>query len=187
MAANNGAREIAKERDILQKELRGGLSPFAYVTTKFLQLLFLSAVQAFWMTWFVRLVCGFPGSLHAQFDVLFAATLGMSMTCLAISAFAPTAERASLLAIYLVGFQLPLSGAALSLPEWLSTLCRPFITAYWGWSGYLRTLQSFRHYDIVRQSTETFIAPYEICVTVLGIHVVAAFVVAWYFVRRQRR
>lgn len=186
IGANNGAREIAKEHDVLIKELRVGLSPAAYVTTKFLQVAFLCLLQAFWMTWFVKTVCGFPGSLWAQFGILFATILAMSTTCLAISAACKTPERASLLAIYLVGFQLPLSGAALSLPDWLSLACRPFIAAYWGWSGYLKTFEDTRHYDIVKQSTETFIAPYGASMAVLGLHVLIALFLAWIFVGKQR-
>ena len=49
MGANNGAREIAKERDVLEKELRAGLSPWAYVTTKVFLVVGLSVAQAFWM------------------------------------------------------------------------------------------------------------------------------------------
>ncbi len=186
IGANNGAREIAKEHDVLVKELRVGLSPAAYVLTKFLQVAFLCVVQAFWMTWFVKSVCGFPGSLWAQFGILFATILAMSTTCLAISAACKTPERASLLAIYLVGFQLPLSGAALSLPDWLSLACRPFIAAYWGWSGYLKTFADTRHYDIVKQSTETFIAPYGSSLAVLSLHVLIALFLAWFFVGKQR-
>ncbi len=142
IGANNGAREIAKEEEVLKKELRVGLSPTAYLGTKFLQIAGLCLIQAFWMAWFVKIICGFSGGLVEQFGILFAGTLAMSTTCLAISAAVSSPERASLLAIYLVGFQLPLSGAALSLPVWLSNICRPFIVAYWGWSGYLQTLQS---------------------------------------------
>ena len=170
IGANNGAREIAKERAILAKELQAGLSPAAYISVKFLQVALLCGVQAFWMAWFVKTVCGFPGSLFDQFVILFATILAMSSTCLAISAASPTPERASLLAIYLVGFQLPLSGAALALPEWLSTLCRPFIAAYWGWSGYLQTFRETRYFDIVRQSSETWIAPYALSLSVLAFH-----------------
>lgn len=187
MGANNGAREIAKEKDVLAKELRAGLSPFTYVTTKFLQVAFLSLIQATWMAWFVKEICGFPGSLVAQAVVLFATTLAMSTTCLAISAASPSPERASLLAIYLVGFQLPLSGAALALPEWLSMICRPFIAAYWGWSGYLKTFESYRHYDIVKQSTATEIAAYHLCIAVLVAHIVVALFLAWWFVGRGAR
>lgn len=186
IGANNGAREIAKEREVLSKELRAGLSPLAYVSTKFLQLIFLCGVQAFWMAWFVKSVCGFPGSLPAQAAILWAATLAMSTTCLAVSAAASSPERASLLAIYLVGFQLPLSGAALALPDWLSTLCRPFIAAYWGWSGYLKTLETTRHYDIVKQSTNTFIASYDVSMAVLGLHVLVGFFLTWMFVMRKQ-
>ena len=67
MGANNGAREIAKERDVLEKELRAGLSPWAYVTTKSFLVIGLSLAQAFWMTWFVKIVCGFPGDFLSQF------------------------------------------------------------------------------------------------------------------------
>lgn len=186
IGANNGAREIAKERDVLAKELRAGLSPTAYIATKFIHLIFLSFIQSFWMAWFVKTMCGFPGPLMEQFGILFGVTLAMSTVCLAISAGSPSPERASLLAIYLVGFQLPLSGAALSLPDWLSVVCRPFIAAYWGWSGYLKTLESTRHYDIVKQSSDTFIAPYATCISVLSVHVLFGLVVAWWFVRQTK-
>jgi ABC-type multidrug transport system ATPase subunit len=186
IGANNGSREIAKERDILEKERRVGLSPVAYVGTKFAQIVLLSFVQAFWMAWFVKTICGFPGDLLAQFGILFATTLAMSTTCLAISAGSASPERASLLAIYLVGFQLPLSGAALALPDWLSTICRPFITAYWGWSGYLQTFSATRHYDIVKQTKDTLIADYQLCLTVLGLHVLVSLAAAWWFVQKPR-
>lgn len=185
MGANNGAREIAKERDVLEKELRAGLSPWAYVATKFLLVLFLSLAQAFWMTFFVKTVCGFPGQFSAQFAILFITTLAMSVTCLAISSGAKSPERASLLAIYLVGLQLPLSGAVLALPELVSTLCRPFIAAYWGWSGYLKTLSGSRHYDIVRQATDTYIAEWGNCLLVLGLHVILMALIAWFFIARK--
>jgi ABC-type multidrug transport system ATPase subunit len=183
--ANNGAREIAKENDVLEKELRAGLSSSAYVLTKFMQIAALSAIQAFWMAWFVKIACGFPGELSEQFAVLFLTTLAMSTTCLAISAAAPSAERASLLAIYIVGFQLPLSGAALSLPDWLSTICRPFIVAYWGWSGYLQTFRSTRHFDIVSNATHTSIADYDVSVVVLSFHIFVALLLAGWFVSRK--
>jgi hypothetical protein len=185
MASNNGAREIAKERDVLEKELRAGLSPWAYVTTKVLLVVFISLAQAFWMTWFVKTVCGFKGDFLSQFEILSATTLAMSVTCLAISSAAKSPERASLLAIYLVGLQLPLSGAVLALPEVVSMICRPFIAAYWGWSGYLQTLKTTRLFDTVEQSTNTHIADFPICILVLTLHAVVCAVVAWIFVARS--
>jgi ABC-type multidrug transport system ATPase subunit len=185
MGANNGAREIAKERDVLEKELRAGLSPWAYVTTKSLLLFALCVAQAFWMTWFVKTVCGFPGRFTSQFEILFLTTLAMSMTCLAISSASRSPERASLLAIYLVGLQLPLSGAVLALPEIVSTFCRPFIAAYWGWSGYLKTLSAYHVYDVVRQSTNTYIADFRPCLLVLVLHALLTGGIAWIFVARS--
>ena len=85
-----------------------------------------------------------------------------------------------------MGFQLPLSGAALALPDWLSDLRRPFIDAYWGWSGYLKTLEYTRHYDIVKQSTNTSIASYETCIFVLTLHVLLGLSLSWWFVLRSK-
>jgi ABC-type multidrug transport system ATPase subunit len=185
MGANNGAREIAKEREVLEKELRAGLSPGAYVTTKSLLVVLFSLAQAFWMTWFVKAICRFPGAFSSQFEILFFTTLAMSVTCLAISSASKSPERASLLAIYLVGLQLPLSGAVLALPEMVSTFCRPFIAAYWGWSGYLKTLENYHHYDIVRQSMpHTYIADFGACILALALHVIVCGAVAWFFVAR---
>ncbi len=185
MGANNGAREIAKERDVLEKELRAGLSPWAYVTTKILLLVILSIAQAFWMTWFVKTVCGFSGYFSNQFEILFITTFAMSVTCLAISSASKSTERASLLAILLVGLQLPLSGAVLALPEIVSFFCRPFIAAYWGWSGYLKTQEKSPLYDIVRQSTDTTVADFNQCLLVLSLHAIVCGLIAWIFVARN--
>lgn len=187
MGANNGAREIAKERDILNKELRVGLSPLAYVLTKFILVAIISLIQAAWMTWFVKAICQFPGDGMVQCSVLYAVTLAMSTACLAISAASKTPERASLLAIYLVGLQLPLSGAVLALPAIISWITRPFIVAYWGWSGYLKSFSSYRHYDVVKQGTDTFIASSEWSLLVLSAHVVLVLALCWYFVGQQSK
>jgi ABC-type multidrug transport system ATPase subunit len=186
MGANNGAREIAKERAVLEKELRVGVSPGAYVFTKFFVLFILSAIQAFWMAGFVKWVCGFPGDFADQGLILFAHTLAVSCSCLAISAANRSPERASLLAIYLVGLQLPLSGAILALPDAVSMASRPFITSYWAWSGYLKTLESFRHYDIVQQITHTTIAPLSLDLAVLSLHILLGLGLAWFFTARGK-
>ncbi len=187
IGANNGAREIAREREVIRKELFAGLSPTASVASKFLQLLLFSFLQASWMAWFVKTACGFPGSLWEQFLILFLTTLAMSATCLAISAASPSAERASLLSIYLVGFQLPLSGAALALPDWLSGICRPFVAAYWGWSGYLRTLDDSRYLRLVSDSTRTHVADYSVAVLVLCLHIVISLLASIYSVRNLQK
>lgn len=184
IGANNGAREVAREREIIRKELFAGLSAAALIGSKLFQLLIFSLLQACWMAWFVKAACGFPGSFFEQFAILFLTTMAMSVTCLAISSASPSAERASLLSIYLVGFQLPLSGAALALPDWLSGACRPFVAAYWGWSGYLRTLGGSRYFHLVGDSTQTHIAGYSTAVWVLALHILLGAIVSIYFVSR---
>jgi ABC-type multidrug transport system ATPase subunit len=186
IGANNGAREIAKEREVLEKELRAGLSPWAYCTTKSMLVTVFSLVQAFWMTWFVKTICRFPGDFLSQFAILFLTTLAMSMVCLFISSASRSPERASLISIILVGLQLPLSGAVLALPDFISTFCRPFIAAYWGWSGYLKTMENSPNYDIVRQSTHTYIADFVPCLIVLALHVISGGLISWYFIARAK-
>lgn len=183
MGANNGAREIVKERLILAKEIRLGLSPVAYFFSKLTLVALLSLLQSAAMAWFVKVVCGFPGSLEMQFAILFGVSLSVSVTCLAISAATKTAERASLLAVYLVGLQLPLSGAVLALPDLLSWISRPFIAAYWGWSGYLKTLADDRHYDVIRQVVSTSITDYGLSLTVLLTHLAVMGVLCCFFLR----
>ncbi len=184
LGANNGAREIVRERALVVKELRHGLSIGAFLTAKVMVCLLLSAMQAGWMTAFVRWICQFPGDGMAQFFILFLTTLSMSLTCLAVSAFTRTSERASLASIYFVGLQLPLSGAVLALPDAISTFTRPFIAAYWGWSGYLRTMIDSAHYDAVRLTTDTTMATYPLAACVLTLHCCLALGLTAWFISR---
>lgn len=186
MGANNAAREIAREHEIIAKELSAGLSPAAYIAVKVFSVALLSFFQALVMTCFVKAICGFPGSAPCQFLILAGATFSMSITCLAISAAVSSPEKASLLSLYHVGLQLPLSGAVLALPDVLTWMTRPFVSAYWGWSGYLRTFQDSRIFDIIRETVRTDIAGFAAALLVLSVHVTAGAALAFYFVERRR-
>jgi hypothetical protein len=179
MGANNSGREIAGERLILEKEKLSGLRPLSYVASKAMFLAVLVIAQSFWMGVFVHFVCGFPGELTDQLLFLLLANAAMTSVCLAISSVMGTAEQASLVSIYLVGFQLPLSGAVLALPEWAGPLARPFIAAYWSWSGVLQTLRGERYYDIVQTIIQTQLSPAPLCLWVLGSHVILGLFAAW--------
>ena len=135
MGANNSGREIAAERLVFEKEKLSGLRPLSYIGSKAVFLLVLVVAQSLWMGLFVHLLCGFPGELFEQLLFLFLVNAAMTSVCLAISSMMSSAEQASLVSIYLVGFQLPLSGAVLALPAWVDAITRPFIAAYWSWSG----------------------------------------------------
>jgi ABC-type multidrug transport system ATPase subunit len=186
MGANNSGREIAAERLIFEKEKLSGLSPLAYIGSKMVFLLVLVLAQSFWMGLFVHFVCNFPGDLPAQLLFLFLVNAAMTSICLAISSLMSTAEQASLVSIYLVGFQLPLSGAVLALPDWVGSITRPFISAYWSWSGILQTLRGERYYDIVQMVAQTALSPASLCLWVLGSHIVIGLFVAWIGSQRGR-
>jgi ABC-type multidrug transport system ATPase subunit len=186
MGANNSGREIAGERQIFEKEKLAGLGTGAYLLSKILFLGLLCAVQSLWMGFFIHHTCSFPGELAPQLLFLFMVNAAMTSVCLAISSFMGTAEQASLASIYLVGFQLPLSGAVLALPQWLGTLTRPFIAAYWSWSGMLQTLRGERYYDIASMVIQTTLSTRDVCLMVLIIHIVAGLMLAYQGCERSR-
>lgn len=185
MGSNNSAREVVGDRVILEKEKLAGLRPGAALTGMAVFLSLLVLVQAAWMTLFVRAVCQFPGDLAGQFTPFLLLTAAMTSLCLAISSWSATSEQASLGSLYLVGFQLPLSGAILALPEFLGWIVRPTISAYWGWSGYLQTLKDTRFYDLVRVITETPLASAPLSAWVLILHLGFGFFLAYLGIRRS--
>jgi ABC transport system ATP-binding/permease protein len=185
MGSNNSAREIAGERPIYEKEKFGGLRPSAYIASKLAFLACLVIAQSLWMAFFVNLFGAFRGDFFQHVGFLLFVNAAMTGICLAISAWMRTAEQASLLSIYLVGFQLPLSGAVLALPENIEALTRPFISAYWAWSGSVESLQIQVH-DAVKSVIETSLSPIDLCQYILVIHILVALFFAWLGARRPQ-
>ena len=142
MGANNGGREISAERTLYEKERMTGLRPWSYAFSKITFVSLIAIFQGAWMCAFVKIICRFPGPWSEQIVMLAATCVSMSIVCLGFSAMLASPEKSSLLSIYLVGFQLPLSGVVLALPAALTWICRPFINAYWGWSGYMNSMMS---------------------------------------------
>jgi len=186
MGSNNSAREIAAERLIFEKEKLGGLRPLSYIASKAVFLSVLVAMQACWMAIFVNRICHLPGDLGDQMGLLFLANAAMTSTCLAISSLMKSPEQASLVSIYLVGFQLPLSGAVLGLPDFFRWLTRPFIAAYWSWSGILQTMRDTRYYDIVQSVSPTDLSPGALCLFALGCHVIIGLIISYLGCVRSR-
>jgi len=147
MGANNGGREISAERVLYEKERMTGLRPWAYAFSKIVFVSLIGIAQGVWMCFFVKLICNFPGPWAEQLAILAGSCVSMSVVCLGFSAMLTSPEKSSLLSIYLVGFQLPLSGVVLALPPALTWLCRPFINSYWGWSGYMKSMMGLPLYD----------------------------------------
>ncbi|HEX7261093.1 MAG TPA: ATP-binding cassette domain-containing protein [Luteolibacter sp.] len=185
MGSNNSAREIAGERPIYEKEKFGGLRPSAYLASKVAFLACLVIGQSLWMAFFVNVFGSFRGDFAQHAGFLLLVNAAMTAICLAISSLMRTAEQASLLSIYLVGFQLPLSGAVLALPEHIEVFTRPFISAYWAWSGSVEALQTQVH-DAVKSVIDTSLSAQSVCHYTLGAHIAVALLAAWAGARRPQ-
>jgi ABC transport system ATP-binding/permease protein len=135
---------------------------------------------------FVNFIVQFKGSLPTQVVLLVLVNAALTSVCLAISSLMRTAEQASLVSIYLVGFQLPLSGAVLALPKILSAITRPFIASYWGWSGFNHTMQDTRYYQAVRDVTTTTLSSSGLCAWVLACHVLIGLLIAYMGCKNSR-
>lgn len=186
MGSNNSAREIAGERFIFEKEKLGGVRPGVYVASKVAFLSVLVLMQSAWMTIFVQSISEIPSqAMLPHFLLLLLVNGGMTAICLGISSLAKTADQASLLSIYLVGFQLPLSGAVLALPEWAGWLTRPFISAYWSWAGIMDGMER-DYYRYIKEVTDTWLGPMWLCFAVLGLHVALGLFIAYVGVKRPK-
>ena len=129
---------------------------------------------------FVKYICEFPGDSFWQVFVLVLTCVSMTAICLGFSAIFNSADKASLLSVYLIGFQLPLSGIVLALPDVLVWVCRPFINAYWGWGGYFSSMLDTRLYDAYRLESNEWIPSPGLAVAVLLAHaLVGAVMVFW--------
>ena len=179
MGSNNASREIAAERLIFEKEKFAGLRPGAYVASKAAFLGLLVVAQSLWMGMFVNTIVHFPGSLGPQLLLLVLVNAAVTATCLGISSLMKSAEQASLVGVYLVGFQLPLSGAVLALPSTLGWITRPFIASYWGWSGFISAMRDTRAYGAVGKVTQTALSDVPVCIWVLAFHVILGLFVAF--------
>lgn len=183
MGSNNSAREVAGERLIMEKEKFAGVGTMAYVLSKVLFLSILVLVQSIWMFGFVHYFWGFKGEIMNHLLFLLLANAAMTSVCLGISANSKTPDQASLLSIYLVGFQLPLSGAVLALNDTLASITQPFISAYWAWSGSLSGVEN-TYRDVVDNIVRTDFAAYDLCLIVLGAHILLGIVLTYIGVRR---
>ncbi len=186
MGSNNAAREIAGERLIFEKEKFAGLRPGAYLASKAVFLGALVLAQSVWMAVFVNAIVRFPGNLGDQILLLTLVNAALTAVCLAVSSLARTAEQASLVSIYLVGFQLPLSGAVLAMPAAIERLAQPFIATYWGWSGFIQTLRDTRLYEAIQQVTHTHLSATPLCLAVLAAHLLLGLYLAYTGCRTAR-
>ena len=181
IASNNSAREIAGEREIFEKERFGGLHTASYIGSKIAFLSILVLIQSIWMGIFVQIcVPTLPGSPMTRLLILFLVTAAMTSICLGISGLMKNPEQSSLMSIYLVGFQLPLSGAILTLPHWLEPISRPFISAFWAWSANLDIMTGgYFGQSIHAVTEESSLQPLNVCIAWLSVHILTGIFAAY--------
>ncbi len=186
MGSNNASREVAGERLIMEKEKFAGTGVGAYVASKGLFLAVLVLVQSLWMYAFVQYFWPFRGDAFNHLCFLLLANAAMTSVCLGISANSKTADQASLLSIYLVGFQLPLSGAVLALPDMIELCTQPFISAYWAWSGSIEGGLEPDTLKAVKSIVQTSFSPVSLCRMVLLAHIAVGLLLTYVGVKRTR-
>lgn len=186
MGSNNASREIAAERLIMEKEKFAGMRVGAYVMSKVVYLALLVLLQSVWMYAFVQFFWEYRGDHLNHLYFLLLANAAMTSVCLGISANCKTPDQASLLSIYLVGFQLPLSGAVLALPDMVEMFTQPFISAYWAWSGSIEGGLGADVLKAVKSIVQTSFSPARLCEVVLWAHVLFGIVLAWIGARRAQ-
>ena len=185
MGSNNSSREIAGERLIMEKEKFAGTKTSAYLSSKLVYLASLVLVQSLWMYLFVQYFWPLRGDTMNHLGFLLLANAAMTTVCLGISANCKNPDQASLLSIYLVGFQLPLSGAVLALPTVIENITQPFISAYWAWSGSVMGLDS----DVLKAVNgivQTTFSSISLCHWILAAHVLVGIILAYIGARRER-
>ena len=181
IASNNSAREISGEREIFEKERFGGLNTTSYIGSKIAFLSMLVLIQSIWMGIFVQIcVPTLPGSPMTRLLILFLVSAAMTSICLGISGLMKNPEQSSLMSIYLVGFQLPLSGAILTLPHWLEPISRPFISAFWAWSANLDIMTGgYFGQSIHAVTEESSLQPLNVCIAWLTVHILTGIFAAY--------
>lgn len=143
MSVRNGAREIAAERPLLERERRGGLRVSAYLLAKLGFLIPVVVAQSLALGLLVEITgCHLPGNGFARLILLVLTGVAFSSLCLGISARSRNAESAQNHAWKLVILNILLCGALLGMPRLIGGFLQPLTTAYYGWSGSMDTLKT---------------------------------------------
>ena len=170
----------------MEKEKFAGTGIGAYLASKLVFLSVLVLVQSVWMFAFVQYCWPLRGDVMNHLVFLLLANAAMTSVCLGISANCKTPDQASLLSIYLVGFQLPLSGAVLALPDFVEKFTQPFISAYWAWSGSVNGGLESEVLKAVNTIVQTSFSDKLPCLLVLLGHVIFGIILTYIGVRRTR-
>ena len=186
MAVRLGAREIASRRAIYERERIGGVSPSAWLLGSLLFMLPIILVQSFWMEMFISIVSGgLPGAGGALLLLPALSGVAFAAICLGISANSSSAERAHSISLTLLCANVLLSGALLGFPQALGHVVHPFITAHYGWSGIIDSMQKTVFFMPIDHFVKTWFATPNLAMIMLGVHFVVGMVLAFIGLHRR--
>ena len=187
MSVRNGAREIARERSLLERERSGGLRVSAYLIGKLGFLIPIVLFQSVTLGLFGELTgCSLPGNASARLLLLMLTGVAFTSLCLGISARSRSAERAQSHAWALLVINVLLCGALLGFPRLLGGVIQPFITAYYGWSGSVETLKATAVFEPLTLFVKTWFATPSGAMLVLLLHAFIGIVITLTGLKKAR-
>jgi len=129
--ANTAAKELVKERVIFQRERDFNLRVPAYLASKLIVLAAISLMQATILFGIVRLWCGLPGMLAAEWLTLCCLAMTGTSIGLLISGIARSEEMATALVPAVVIPQIILAGVVAPLSGLAKWLAKSLISVHW--------------------------------------------------------
>lgn len=166
-----GAREIAGERAVFERERTAGLRSGAYLLGKLGFLIPVVVLQALFAWLFLEITLGsLPGNAALRLPLLACTGVAFTSLCLGTSAWGQHPERAHSRCWMLFAVNLMLAGALLGFPRALGSAVQPFITAYYGWSGMMETILETSAFRPVTKLVPTYFATPELAFLALAGH-----------------
>ncbi len=188
MALRLGAREIAGRRALYERERIGGVSPAAWLIGSLLFILPIILVQSIWMEMFLDIVTGsggLPGTGMAKLVLPALSGAAFAALCLGISANSDSKERAHSISLTLLCANILLCGALLGFPKLLGHVVHPFITAHYGWSGIIDSLEKTAYFEPIDKLVKTWFATPDFAMSMLGVHFLVGVVLTYVGLRRR--
>jgi ABC-type multidrug transport system ATPase subunit len=159
LSLRNGAREIAGERSLFERERQAGLRAGAYLIGKLGFLIPISLAQSLTLGLFLSITgSSLPGNGSARLLLLMLTGIAFTSLCLGLSARSSSAARAQNHAWMLLVLNVLLCGALLGFPRLLGGVLQPLITAYYGWSGSIDTLKNTVVFEPLTKLVRTWFA-----------------------------
>lgn len=187
MALRNGAREIARERSVFERERTAGLRASAYLAGKLGYVMPMVLVQAFTLGLFIEIATGgLPGYVLARLVLLALTGLAVTSLCLGVSSRCTSPERAHSLCWTFLALNLMLAGALLGFPRVLGAVIQPLITLYYGWSGSVDTLHGTPVFAPFTQLVRTWFATPSFAMLMLAVHFIAGIILTATGLARRR-